>query len=181
MSKAKLHKELILLNKEQLIQLILDAYSARKETKDYLEFFLNPDINRLFNKYSTTIHKELRRVKRGHYCKARISFIKREIKEFSSFQPGYEAEITLLLDTIKYAIICESQSHFSDTLISGIGSLITMLLDIANINLVTDSVLQKLHFLLNQTNSPTNHFRNYLNNIITLYQSSSQLSTISHS
>lgn len=157
MSKAKLSKELIQLNKEQLIQLILDAYSARKETKEYLEFFLNPDIDRLFDKYSFAIHKELRRVKRGHYCKARISFIKRQIKEFSSFQPGYEAEIKLLLDTIKFAIECESQSYFSDTLITGIGSLVTMLLDIANTNLVADSILEKLHDLLNHSNAPRGH------------------------
>lgn len=179
MSKTKLSKELNLLNKEQLIQLILDAYSARKETKEYLEFFLNPDINSLLDKYKLAIHKELKRVKRGHYCKARISFIKKQIKNFSSFQPGYQAEIELLLDTIKFSLECQSNSYFSDTLISGIGSLVTTLLDIANANLIADSVLSQLRTLLNHPHSQTNHFYIFLNNTIKSYFASSKPSIIS--
>lgn len=43
MSKTKLKKYLSTLPQEQLVQVILDLYDARKEAKEYLEFFMNPD------------------------------------------------------------------------------------------------------------------------------------------
>ena len=43
MSKAKLKKYLQTLSKEQVIEVMLELYDARKEAKDYLEFYLTPD------------------------------------------------------------------------------------------------------------------------------------------
>lgn len=43
MSKAKLKKYLQSLPQEHLVQVILDLYDARKEAKEYLEFFMDPD------------------------------------------------------------------------------------------------------------------------------------------
>ena len=43
MSRAKLKKYLQTLPKEQVIEVILELYDARKEAKDYLEFYLTPD------------------------------------------------------------------------------------------------------------------------------------------
>ncbi|MDE6577296.1 MAG: hypothetical protein K2J82_09740 [Muribaculaceae bacterium] len=43
MSKSKLKKYLQTLQSEQIIQVVMDLYDARKEAKEYLEFFLNPD------------------------------------------------------------------------------------------------------------------------------------------
>ena len=45
MSKAKLKKYLQTLSKEQVIEVMLELYDARKEAKDYLEFYLTPDSN----------------------------------------------------------------------------------------------------------------------------------------
>ena len=43
MSKIQLKKELQTMEAPQLREMILEAYSARKEIKEYFEFFLNPD------------------------------------------------------------------------------------------------------------------------------------------
>lgn len=43
MSKPKLKKTLQTLTREELIDVILEAYTARKETRDYLEYWLEPD------------------------------------------------------------------------------------------------------------------------------------------
>lgn len=44
MSKAKLKKHLLSLTKEQITDIVLELYDARKEAKDYLEFYLLPQI-----------------------------------------------------------------------------------------------------------------------------------------
>ena len=49
---------------DQLRELILDVYSARKEAKEYFEFFLDPDVDKLRDKLWTVIEKELNRTKR---------------------------------------------------------------------------------------------------------------------
>ncbi|MDE5643478.1 MAG: hypothetical protein K2I56_08295, partial [Muribaculaceae bacterium] len=66
MSKAKLKKELELMSREQLIDIILNVYSARKEAKEYFEFFLNPDSDALLEKYRELVKKEVIRAKRGN-------------------------------------------------------------------------------------------------------------------
>ena len=47
MSKAKLKKHLLSLTKEQITDIVLELYDARKEAKEYLEFYLEPNSFRL--------------------------------------------------------------------------------------------------------------------------------------
>lgn len=85
MSKAKLQKEISGFSREQLIEVILDAYSSSADAKKYFEFFLNPDAGKLREEKENIIAKELSRGKWGT-CKARISVIKRALKEFQAFK-----------------------------------------------------------------------------------------------
>ena len=43
MSKAKLKKALAALDKEELITMVTELYDARKEAKEYLEYWIDPD------------------------------------------------------------------------------------------------------------------------------------------
>lgn len=43
MSKAKLKKALADLDKEEIIEMVGELYDARKDAKEYLEYWLNPD------------------------------------------------------------------------------------------------------------------------------------------
>ena len=167
MSKITLRKELANMDKSQLLELILDVYDARKEAKEYFEFFLNPDVARLQAKYEAAIAKELDRVKRGGYCKARISVIKKLIKEFSSFQPGFDAEIELLFYTIGYAMAAESHLYFPDTLTRGIAALIKRIVEIADSNYVTDKTLDRLGRLLSDSKAGSRYFRKFLSDELT--------------
>lgn len=162
MSKIQLKKELVVMEKDQLVELILDAYAARKETKEYLEFFLNPDVDKLREKYEIRISKELNRVRRGGYAKARISFIKNQLKEFASFQPGFEAQLEILFYTLSYAMACEIHMHFSETLSRGIASLMLQIVDVADINLQVAPTLERLQSLLDDPNAGARYFRRYL-------------------
>ena len=64
MSKNTLKKELDLMDRGQLVDIILDLYSNRPEAKEYFEFFLNPDIEKLREKVITKAQKEIMRTKR---------------------------------------------------------------------------------------------------------------------
>ena len=48
MSKTSLKKELSGYTKEQLIEVVLDLYAARKDVKDYFDFFLDPNSKKTF-------------------------------------------------------------------------------------------------------------------------------------
>lgn len=143
MSKAQLKKELAGLDKEQIIQVVLDAYAARKETKAYFDFFLNPDVDRLADKYKMKIAREFGRTKR-RMSKARISVINGAVKEFASYSPGAEHVIDLTLYVISFALMTEDAVKFSDTLYNGIAKMTLSLLGYGEEHLLADRVLAGL-------------------------------------
>ena len=57
MSKARLKKHLQALPKERVIEIMLELYDARKEAKNYLEFYLAPDSNAELEKCKKTIRQ----------------------------------------------------------------------------------------------------------------------------
>ena len=168
MSKLQLKKEIKSLSREQLENMILDVYDARKEIKEYFEFFLNPDVDKLKEKYKVAISRELSRSKRG-YSKARISVIKKLIKEFASFQPGFEAEIDLYYYAVSFAMLVETSLYCSDTLINGISILVVHMLDYADSNGIADKTLARLLVLADNENGGTKYFRNHLRDILESY------------
>lgn len=87
--------------------MILDIYSLRKDAKEYFEYYLNPDVEKLYKKYEEIIFKELKRVKRRAWhkeCAARPSVIKKAIKEFDSFGSGKEWTVKLMFSTVENAL-----------------------------------------------------------------------------
>lgn len=147
MSKIQLKKELNTFDSNQLIQLVLDLYSARKEVKEYLDFFLNPDVERLTEKFQKLLFKE---INRGKYrnCKARISKIRQIIKDYASYGVGAEAEISLTLYVIKESLITERRFDFNKTLSDGIGKLLIQIIVLADKNLIADKTLKQIDVVL---------------------------------
>ncbi len=58
MSKAALKRELKTLTKEEIIDVFLELYDARKEAKEYLEFFLTPNEEAELNRCKAIILAE---------------------------------------------------------------------------------------------------------------------------
>lgn len=87
----------------ELRELILEVYTARKDTKEYLEFYLNPDSEKLAEKYRTKIVREF--VSRTGVLKRhpRRSVCKRAIADFKSFSPDPEVLAELMLTYISEA------------------------------------------------------------------------------
>lgn len=122
MSKTTLKKELSKLDKEQLIQIVLDVYSARKEAKAYFEFFLNPDLTSLFDKYKEEVNKEMNR---GKYTKstARISRVRTLIKDFASYSVPPESVIELMIYTLKVGLLIDQRKYVSEPFVKGLHKL----------------------------------------------------------
>lgn len=100
MSRTALKKELTRMTREQLEQIILDAYDASKETKAYFEFFLNPDVARLRDRLLDVVCRELRRQK-WSYCKARVTVLKKAVRDFASYKPGPQEVIAFMADVLE--------------------------------------------------------------------------------
>lgn len=84
---------------DQLRQIIIDAYEARPETKEYFDFFVNPDVDKLMDKFQTKLHKEFGRTKWGR-SKARTTVIKRAVNDVVTLNPGP----TVIINTLLYAL-----------------------------------------------------------------------------
>ena len=127
MSKAKLKKYLQTLSKEQVIEVILELYDARKEAKDYLEFYLTPDNNAELEKCKKAIRQEFfptrgfsekynpqiqifaeSETKRPFFeCSFKTKRTKKDLRTTQTIKPEIRAKITLfraLSNTIQQAI-----------------------------------------------------------------------------
>ena len=58
MSKATIKKILQSMPKEEIIDMVLEMYDARKEAKEYLEFYANPDEDGKLEEYKKIITEE---------------------------------------------------------------------------------------------------------------------------
>ena len=125
MSKTQLKKELQQLDKESIINVVLDLYTARKEAKDYLDFFVNPDISGRMEKARIKIAKELTRGRPGGQSRARISHIRKSIKEIESLQPGVEYIADLMVYSIEVAYAATLSQRLTQTLANGLRKLVS--------------------------------------------------------
>ena len=90
MSKIALRRELALMSEDQLRQIIMDAYSARKEIKEYFDYFLNPDPVAKGQEYIRKMAREMAR-RRG----PRATVLKKLLKDFAQFRPGMNIMLDL--------------------------------------------------------------------------------------
>jgi len=58
MSKTTVKKTLIAMSKEEIIDMVLAMYDARKEAKEYLEVFANPNEDGKLEEYKKIIIEE---------------------------------------------------------------------------------------------------------------------------
>ena len=110
MSKAQLKKHLSDLTKEQVIEVILELYDARKEAKEYLEFYLNPDEVAKLEEYKRIIRDEFF-PKRGE-PKCRVNICRQAISDFKKLNPHPACLTDLMLYYVETG--CEMTSLYGD-------------------------------------------------------------------
>lgn len=158
MSKLQLKKELAGMSPEQIIQVVLDAYSARKEIRDYFEFFLDPDVERLAERTLAVIDRELARGRYGR-SNARITIVRRAIRDFMAFDPGAVYVRDLMLATLRRIVLRDRQVHFKDTMYKGFDKLVDDTIAYADAHALVDSTLAALTALARDPDLATPSFR----------------------
>lgn len=147
MSKTKLKKELATLDRDQLQSIIFDMYDALKDARTYLEFFIKPDIEALYEKYCKQIDKELSRTKRRE-CTARITKIRAAIKEFAAFDVGAEWQIKIMLYSLEQFVTQTSFKIMPVVITHGFTKMAITIMDMADKNGLFSTTLKSMETLL---------------------------------
>lgn len=96
MSRSKFEKLVNEMPKKDLVELVMNLYDAKKEAKDYFEYFLNPDEEKAAEKCRAVFVKEF--TKTGvRPPKGRISKCKKALDAFEALHPSVERRIDLRL------------------------------------------------------------------------------------
>lgn len=111
MTKAKLKKHLQMLPKEQIIELFLKLYDARKEAKEYLDFYLMPNSMAEVEKYKKAIRQEFF-PDRGFSEKPSFAKCRKVISDFQKLKPDPHCVADLMLFYIEQG--CEYSVTFGD-------------------------------------------------------------------
>jgi len=112
MSKQALKTHLHALTKEQLIQTVLEMYDNMKPVKEYMEYFLNPNENEMFEKYRAIIINEFYPKGKNTEPKTRFSVAKKAIADFRAFKPSTELLGDLMLTLAEMA--CKFTHDYGD-------------------------------------------------------------------
>lgn len=111
MSKAKLKKYLLSLTKEQITTIVLELYDARKEAKDYLEFYLDPDCDAELEKCKKIIRNEFFPT-RGFSENPSLAKCRKVISDFQKLKPAPTFVADLMLFYIEQG--CEYTRTFGN-------------------------------------------------------------------
>ena len=102
MSKAQLKKYLLRLTKEQVIDVVLELYEARKEVKEYLDFYVNPNDDAKLEEYKKIIYNEFY-PNRGE-PKCRFSICRKAVSDFKKLKPHPACIADLMLFYIETGV-----------------------------------------------------------------------------
>lgn len=156
-----------MLSHDQIIDVVLTAYASNKAVKSYFDFFADPDVDKLYERHLRELTKEIIRGK-YHNSTARISRIRKIIKDFESYNPGAERVRDLRIAAINLLINQESIKNYSDTLINGTLKLLNETIAYADKNLIFDSTIEMVNECVGDTKDRSRHFRAYLKRNIEL-------------
>ena len=97
MSKASVKKALKELDHEGLVNLLMDLYACRKDAKDFLEFWANPDEDKELERVKERIHKLFFLPHDKPRRKPDMTEIKTLVKNFRTLGPDSEKIADLLI------------------------------------------------------------------------------------
>lgn len=96
----------MMLDRDQIVTVLLELYDARKDAREYLEYYVNPDENKMLEKYKAVIAKEFFPAKGRP--RARTSVCKKAVKEFITLHPSprlvIDLRLFLLENIVRYAL-----------------------------------------------------------------------------
>ena len=153
MSKTLLNKELKTFSDDQLREIILKVYDFSPEAKNYFEFFLNPDVDALLEKFVDLQAKEIMRGKYGE-CNACITVLKKNVRQFAAYGVGAEYHSRFVYYTFRMMLGQSQHTHFKDTLRKGISFMASQYVQIAAANGFVEEALNNISSSLQNMGRP---------------------------
>ena len=111
MSTNRLKKHLQSLTKEQIVEVVLDAYNNSKAVQEYFDFYLQPNEKEKIKKYKAIIEKEFD-IRNPMKVGLKYSVAKKAISDFASLKPSPDALADLMLSLPEAA--CRFTREFGD-------------------------------------------------------------------
>lgn len=102
MSKSTIKKLLQSMTKAEIIEMVLELYSARKEAKEYLEFYACPDEKGKLEEYKSIIREEFY-PKRRREPQTRFSVCRKAVADFKKLKPSADALAELMVSYMEWA------------------------------------------------------------------------------
>ena len=112
MSKATLKKLLQSMPKEEIIGMVLEMYDARKEAKEYLEFYANPDEDGKLEEYKKIITEEFYPSKGRQEPKTRFAVCRKAVSDYKKLKPSPDKLADLMLCYVENA--CKFTYDYGD-------------------------------------------------------------------
>lgn len=134
MSKTSLKKYIATLDAGQLREFILEFYSSRREIKEYIDFYLEPDSRAKAEKYRQKIGREFITRFGTKKRRPRRSVCKKAITEFRRFSPDPLVLADLMLYYVESAEAWRTSrprypmnDHFLESLTATLGEAIDLI------------------------------------------------------
>lgn len=168
MSKTALKKEIQDFTADQLRELLLDVYRVSPEARGYLDFFVDPDVDALTEKYKGLLAKELQRAKRGT-SKARISHLRKALKTYASYNPGADHVLDLMTWTWVALMRVAYSRYVTDTLGKGIDGMLTWILETADREELFDRTLTDIINIIDHAEDISKPTRKRMHDLVQAY------------
>ena len=98
--------------KEEIIDMVLEMYNARKEAKEYLEFFASPDEDGKLEEYKKIITEEFYPSKGRQEPKTRFAVCRKAVSDYKKFKPSADKLADLMLCYVENA--CQFTYDYGD-------------------------------------------------------------------
>lgn len=144
----------------QITELVLELYDARKEAKEYLDFFVQPDIDSKLHKARMAIDKEASRSSRGR-ARPRMTRVRRFIADISSLNPGAEPICEIMTYTVEKFARIGCTTWIKETTQKAVGKLVKDTVKAADNGGVLDLFLPRLQKAVDSINSDTFYSRDF--------------------
>ncbi len=102
MSKSTVKKLLQSMEKKDIIEMVLELYSARKEAKEYLDFYAEPDEKGKLEEYKAIIKEEFY-PKRRRDPQLRFAVCRKAVSDFKKLKPSDDALAELMVSYMEWA------------------------------------------------------------------------------
>ena len=110
MSKSQVKKLLAGMSKEEVINIVMELYDARKEARDYLDYYVNPNESGELEKFKKIVLKEFDDDICDPQC--RFSVCRKALSDFKKLAPSTET----LAEAMVYYVerVCEFSFYAGD-------------------------------------------------------------------